>query len=764
MSAVKRGLTGALLLALAVGVPVALVVFQPSPGPLSAAHTGLSALEGRVGCAGCHALSGLQEGCLGCHQEIAAQLGEGRGYHQHLAQSSGATCADCHSEHRGAAFAPLNDASWPDRDPEAFRHEHLEAFALAEGRHGDVADACGACHRPENVAARPHPDHPLLQVPQTFLGLDPDCRRCHTDPHQARLGPDCASCHGQHAWRESTFQHDGWFPLEGRHAQAACSKCHPPTPATPLSAAAGTACADCHQDPHAARPRQRPFAQAGACDRCHTAESFAAPAVTYAPADHCPGRFPLAGRHAEIACAACHTGATGEAAGAAQAADVAPPSAFPARLPQRLDGLRQDRCVACHANVHQRGAGGAPTLAKADRCAECHEATAWRGTKLTAASHGRTGFDLLGPHQQVECARCHSGAQGGDWSLAASLPARAAQAAPTDCAACHDTPHRTSLGRAARSCVSCHASTHRRWSEATVTPARHAAVGFPLTPPHADVACARCHPADQPYAQRYRQVAASDCAGCHRDPHLGQFVSDDRRAAPLACTTCHARTRFRPPTYDLAAHEAAFPLRGAHRAVSCDRCHPQGERPAPDGGTATCRLFRGRPTACSGCHQDPHQGQFAHLGACTACHSGDAAAWEVVAFDHAHTRFPLVGRHAQAKCDACHEAGARGQRRYRALDTRCAACHEDPHAGQFAFGRSPSAGRCDTCHRPDGADWTLAGFDHDRAAFALDGAHDRLACAACHRPYKLRDGRVVVRYRPLGTSCKDCHGSTAKPR
>ena len=54
-------------------------------------------------------------------------------------------------------------------------------------------------------------------------------------------------------------------------------------------------------------------------------------------------------------------------------------------------------------------------------------------------------------------------------------------------------------------------------------------------------------------------------------------------------------------------------------------------------------------------------------------------------------------------------------------------------------------------------------FDHARdAAYRLDGAHVRLACAACHRP-ETRNGVTFVRYKPLPTTCRGCHGGSQPP-
>jgi hypothetical protein len=54
--------------------------------------------------------------------------------------------------------------------------------------------------------------------------------------------------------------------------------------------------------------------------------------------------------------------------------------------------------------------------------------------------------------------------------------------------------------------------------------------------------------------------------------------------------------------------------------------------------------------------------------------------------------------------------------------------------------------------------FAIPGFDHSTTRFALDGAHVSVSCGACHTP-SATDG--AVRYRPLGTSCEDCHGGDA---
>ena len=127
------------------------------------------------------------------------------------------------------------------------------------------------------------------------------------------------------------------------------------------------------------------------------------------------------------------------------------------------------------------------------------------------------------------------------------------------------------------------------------------------------------------------------------------------------------------------------------------------------------------------------------------------------AYDHAlWAGFPLEGSHARAACEACHvPTGERmpGKPRLgRAAGASCSACHTDPHVGQF------DARACEDCHSSSESFETLV-FDHARdTRFALDANHAKLECGACHKPWPVAGGRQAVRYRPLGTTCIECHG------
>ena len=85
----------------------------------------------------------------------------------------------------------------------------------------------------------------------------------------------------------------------------------------------------------------------------------------------------------------------------------------------------------------------------------------------------------------------------------------------------------------------------------------------------------------------------------------------------------------------------------------------------------------------------------------------------------------------------------------------CVTCHavDDPHGDQFA-GRG-----CDECHAVE--TFRIPAFDHDRTRYPLDGAHRDVDCASCHPTETTTDGSRRIRWRPLETRCRDCHGAAA---
>jgi hypothetical protein len=264
----------------------------------------------------------------------------------------------------------------------------------------------------------------------------------------------------------------------------------------------------------------------------------------------------------------------------------------------------------------------------------------------------------------------------------------------------------------------------------------HHLTDFVLNGSHRSAPCSGCHQPGKKFA-----AAPGRCIDCHKadDPHGGKLGDK--------CETCHAEARWR----DLRAFDhqrTKFPLKGAHQKVACDLCHA-GER------------YKDLATDCQSCHglQDVHRGELGRR--CDGCHTSDK--WQGVSFDHDRkTRFPLRGKHRDAKCRACHEAGAgtpttpgKGKKQPRS----CAACHaaDDAHKGQL--GKD-----CGTCHNSE--DWRQkVAFDHDLSRFPLIGLHGVVPCAQCHLSASYRDAprQCVGCHKDefhrgrLGDRCAECH-------
>lgn len=604
--------------------------------------------------------------------------------------------------------------------------------------------ACAACHRSgEGLDARActHCHGAIAAQADTRTGLHgslpPDqfarCERCHSDHHGDQvplIAPHAFARAGVEDVRAYDHRHVR-FQLAGAHTGLACVKCHeaadaevPPRGGRFLGLS--QACTGCHEDAH-----RGAFGQD--CEDCHGQEQPWPQAPRFSH-----GIFALGKAHAKVACATCHEPGSVH--------DVARLTKQP--LPARS-------CAQCHENPHgsDQAAARALQLPGAQDCARCHPLTSWRDGRLSPEAHATLGFPLRGGHATIACGVCH-----GDATRTRRWTGRAPELAA--CGACHEHPHGAALMTAATvtgpatGCAGCHADHDEAFAKGRLSTEQHAATGFSLVPPHADVACAKCHTGAR-YRERFPGRSQSGCHSCHADAHRGQFAADPRYAE---CTSCHATTRFLPHEFDAAAHaNTAFPLTGAHDAVACGSCHRE-----VIGGA---RKFRGTAAECASCHRDVHRGVFDQAGrprlvegrtGCARCHDTKAFSPVAASFDHARwTGHRLEGAHVSLACTKCHapdRAGAGAARLGKAAGTTCAACHGDPHLGQFADG---AVADCARCHGEIA--WNQHHFDHARQSrFLLDQTHARLACSKCHVAYAA-GVTSVVRYKPLGTACGDCH-------
>jgi hypothetical protein len=244
-----------------------------------------------------------------------------------------------------------------------------------------------------------------------------------------------------------------------------------------------------------------------------------------------------------------------------------------------------------------------------------------------------------------------------------------------------------------------------------------------------------------------REARSKDCNGCHPD-HAGRdfdLVHWDEGAAERFD---HRRT--------------GYPLTGKHATLQCTACHvAKFQRPvavAAGAAREPAHRWNGLATACTACHQDPHQTRFGND--CEKCHTTkDWKAIEASRFDHDLTRYPLRGKHVTVRCERCHDpASPTGKRPPFAT---CGTCHKDAHGGLATLAGKPAD--CEACHNVQGFEIsTFTVAMHQRSKYPLEGRHAEVKCASCHpkRPegsaaVALGSARIVM--RPPYDRCTGCH-------
>ncbi len=230
-------------------------------------------------------------------------------------------------------------------------------------------------------------------------------------------------------------------------------------------------------------------------------------------------------------------------------------------------------------------------------------------------------------------------------------------------------------------------------------------------------------------------LSANRCQACHKDVAQERAEADGlhgKLPGTNQCQNCHTEHQGRDAVITDVAFEnvdhktlTGFSLEHHQKdtdgaAMTCQRCHPQGE-------------FAAAAVPCAGCHAErdadftsTHRGQFGEH--CLDCHDGTGRMQD---FQH-DTIFPLEGAHAEHDCIVCH-ADPHDVK----IARSCVACHEEPAVHAGAFGQA-----CHRCHTAEG--WGDAQLREH--VFPLDhGAETASACDACH-------GETYTRY-----TCYGCH-------
>lgn len=353
-----------------------------------------------------------------------------------------------------------------------------------------------------------------------------------------------------------------------------------------------------------------------------------------------------------------------------------------------------EKCLACHKEVKSDIEGEKSFHGKIDaaRCETCHAEHNGRENSLIEFNkaqfdHQQAEFSLVGKHRQAECAGCHL--------------KHKYRETPRDCFSCHvkKDKHQGRLGKA---CERCHTSDD--WKEIRFD---HSKTRFLLEGKHQKVGCEKCHASDQ------LTSTPTTCVGCHQkeDKHKGVL---GRR-----CESCHAAEGWKKILFD--HDKTRFRLIGSHRETPCLKCH-QAPR------------LQETPKLCFECHreEDRHKGKLGQE--CDRCHVAEK--WKRITFDHAATKYPLIGKHITVPCVKCH-----AEERYQ-VSSACGACHrkDDKHQGKLGDA-------CDRCH-VEKAWKEVQKFNHQKTNFPLLGKHEPIRCTRCHQTLLFKD---------VSSVCVDCH-------
>jgi hypothetical protein len=358
------------------------------------------------------------------------------------------------------------------------------------------------------------------------------------------------------------------------------------------------------------------------------------------------------------------------------------------------------RCLACHITIAERIAAKRgvhrDVTGDCEACHQEHQGVEADIRPLDPADFdhvAETGFAFEGKHAgpAKNCPACHK--------------VRSYMANQRDCGFCHAEPHQ---GAMPLGCQACH--TPAGWT--SIARGFHKAGTFPLEGRHLEVPCASCH------LNGVYKGTPGRCYDCHWIRR-----QDDRYRTALGtdCENCHRPVSWTAVRWDHAL-QTGLALNGAHRNLSCDSCHKNGN-------------FHLLSFDCYSCHREdyestkePSHAQAGFPTTCELCHLPSHTSWEQASFNH-NSVFPRQGVHATLECAACHKGGV-----YAGTPRECYGCHRadyeqarDPNHQAAGF---PTT--CEVCHKPSDTSWDQASFNHG-SIYPLQGVHATLDCSACHK-------------------------------
>ena len=376
-------------------------------------------------------------------------------------------------------------------------------------------------------------------------------------------------------------------------------------------------------------------------------------------------------------------------------------------------------CLNCHEDYHRK------TLSP--DCLSCHNPDSFK--PASKFNHDNTRFRLAGKHESVDCAKCHK------VETVSNKKFQDFRVTQFNCSNCHKDPHQNKFGQ---NCSQCHNEESFEIVKG-VNGFDHNKTDFKLEDKHITVNCKACHKTKFTDPLKFKL-----CTDCHSDYHKMQFA---KNGISPDCSQCHSTKGFGSFSFTLEQHNlSTFPLQGAHIAIPCIDCHKK----------QTEWNFKGIGKNCKDCHKDIHKDlidpKYYPDEDCKICHKEDS--WDNISFDHSKTEFKLTGAHQNKNCKTCHIikiSNSASQPKFSGLPVNCSACHEDNHNRQF---EKNGITVCIECHNTE--NWKATLFNHNNAAFKLDGKHIGVPCSKCHRPQQ-EGSSFYVKYKLKVFTCESCH-------
>jgi len=474
-------------------------------------------------CLSCHAdkhKGQLGQDCARCHSfndwKVTNQFDHAKTRYPLTGEHTRVACQKCHKPESG--------------DPEVIKFVGLAFHACSDCHtdvhHGVFKAACGSCHTTagwkiiSNTTVSEKFDHSTTKYPLLGKHVGVRCELCHTsgdlnrpipfqkcmdchnnDPHHGQFkarkdGGECGSCHTVEGFKPTTFtvtmHRETAYPLEGKHSNVACEKCHLPKGLDTLYKITKTQCLDCHVDIHRGQFAAAPWNNR--CESCHTVHGFKP--STYPLPKHKTTKFPLTGGHMAVPCMDCHK------------PDVM--SANPSTALFRFSDLS---CTTCHIDPHKGEFAERMEARRADGsawgCEACHSTSSW--TEKLRFDHASTAFQLAGAHRAVACINCHKPP-----NLEVTMKNVNFKVAPTKCGGCHEDIHGGQFARNGKKpgCEDCHNTA--RWKPSLFD--HETRTDFSLKGGHTDVPCRDCHKLTREVDGRtvlFFKPTPHQCAACH---------------------------------------------------------------------------------------------------------------------------------------------------------------------------------------------------------------------------------------------------------